>query len=142
MKNLEVDLSTDDIQEVYTLKNCYLSIHSLLNASFPKEPRDVFYRFSESYKEGYPSWILVDEGLIKGMCFVIPNSKGGTLECVAIHPELWGHGAGRAIVERVIADYGGLITLTTRIPEFYEKIGFKLFCDLKDGTKAMYIQCG
>ena len=141
MRDFAVDLSVDGIQKVYTLKNCFLSIHSLIDECWPKDPRDVFYKFCESYKDGYPSWILVDEGQIKGMCFIIPYGKGGSLEYVAIHPDLRGRGAGRSIVERAIADYGGLITLITRIPVFYEKIGFKTFCDHKDGSKAMYIVC-
>lgn len=141
MKNFELDLSTDKIQKVYTLKNHHRSIHSLLNASFPKEPRDVFYRFTGSYKEGYPSWIQVDKGQIKGMCFIIPSSKGGSLECVAVHPDLQGNGAGKALLERVLADYAGLITLTTRIPLFYEKVGFRTFCELEDGSKAMFKVC-
>lgn len=75
------------------------------------------------------------------MCFIIPNSKGGSQECVAIHPDLQGHGAGRALVERVLTDYADLITLTSGMPLFYKKVGFKTFCDLEDRSKAMYKAC-
>jgi len=135
------ELSKDGIHHVHSLKGVYVMIHSLLNSAFPKEPRDVFYRFAESYHDGFPAWILVEDGLIKGMTFVIPNSKGGTLECMAIDPELWGHGAGRALVDAVVNDFGGFLTLTTRVPEFYEKAGFNRITSFKDGSTAMYKCC-
>jgi hypothetical protein len=74
------ELSKNGIHQVKSLKGVYVTIHNLLDSAFPKEPRDVFYRFAESYKECFPAWILVEIGLIKGMIFVAPNSKGGTLE--------------------------------------------------------------
>lgn len=134
-------LTQDGIHNIFSLQGAYVMIHNLLNNAFPKEPRDVFYRFAESYKDGFPAWILVEDGCIKGMTYVVPNSKGGTIECMAVDPELWGHGAGRALVEAVINDFGGFLTLTTRVPAFYEKVGFSAITVLSDGSTAMYKCC-
>lgn len=134
-------LQKDGIHKVLSLRGFYVMIKNLLDSAYFKEPRDVFYRFAESYKEGYPAWLLVEDGVIKGMTFVIPNSKGGTLECMAVNPELWGHGAGRALVDAVVKEFGGFLTLTTRVPEFYEKVGFSRITLLKDGSVAMFMIC-
>lgn len=134
-------LEIDGIHKVMSLRGFYVLIKNLLDSAYPKEPRDVFYRFAESYKEGYPAWLLVEDGAIEGMTFVVPNSKGGTLECMAVNPKLWGHGAGSELVDAVVNEISGLLTLTTRIPEFYEKVGFSKIAVLKDGSVAMFMIC-
>ena len=58
-------LQLDGVHKVLSLRGFYVMIKKLLDSAYPKEPRDVFYRFAESYKEGYPAWILVEDGVIK-----------------------------------------------------------------------------
>jgi N-acetylglutamate synthase-like GNAT family acetyltransferase len=114
------------------------NLQSLLELCYPKPPKDVFYRVLEQYKTGFPVYAAVrEEQEIIGFAYLCPNSKGGTLETLAVHPDFQGLRVGSKIVEEILKNHLGLIQITTRVPIFFEKLGFEPVFTLPDGSHFM-----
>lgn len=93
----------------------------------------------EAYKPGDPLYTLECKGQIIGMVYCSRHSKGGHLENLAIDPECQGFGLGGVLVKALIEDNPGVITLTTRIPKYFEQFGFTGKQSLGDGSTFMFL---
>lgn len=112
-------------------------IKVLLDRCYPKPPRDVFQRMLALYKPSDPLYTLEHDGHIIGMVYCARHSKGGHLESLAIDPEYRGLGLANRLVETLIQDNPGAITLTTRIPEFFARHDFRDVQMMPDGSLFM-----
>jgi ribosomal protein S18 acetylase RimI-like enzyme len=117
-------------------------VQQLLNGCFSRPPRDVFERLVAASHRRQRLWIAAAEsGELLGMVMLSPHSKGGHLDNLAVAPQARGQGLGQALVQRLLtetsADGPAMVTLTTRIPEFFSPIGFLSCGELADGSTAM-----
>jgi GNAT superfamily N-acetyltransferase len=120
------------------LDGCLIELHALLNTCYPRPPQDVFYRLVAYYRPGLPAWTArAESGDLVGFVHLAPNSKGGTLETLAVHPAHRGQGIARALVAQVLAATSGVVSLTTRIPAFFAAQGFQEVCVLPDDSVYM-----
>ena len=121
-----------------SLTGCYPQLHRILDHCYPKPPRDVFYRLVEQYRPGFPAWLAHNvEGNLIGFVHLAPNSKGGTLETLAVDPGYRGQGVAQALIRSLIVATPGLISLTTRIPDFFQRQGFETVRTLPDASVFM-----
>lgn len=97
----------------------------LLDRCYPKPPRDVFDRLLAFYQPGDPLYTVDHEGHTVGMVYCARHSKGGHLESLAIDPDYRGLGLADRLVENLVWDNPGAISLTTRIPGFFARHGFQ-----------------
>jgi ribosomal protein S18 acetylase RimI-like enzyme len=116
----------------------------LLDACFPRPPRDVFERVVAASHRRQRLWIAMgDSSELLGMVMLSPHSKGGHLDNLAVAPEARGQGVGQALVQRLLADTASsgaaVVSLTTRIPAFFEPLGFQPCGQLPDGSTAMLV---
>lgn len=111
----------------------------LLDRCYPQPPRDVYDRMLWYYKPGDPFYTLEHDQHTVGMVYCSRHSKGGHLENLAVDPECRGQGLGRLLVEALIKDNPGIISLTTRIPEYFEQFGFTGKQTLEDGSNFMFL---
>jgi N-acetylglutamate synthase-like GNAT family acetyltransferase len=119
-------------------------LQPLLNACYPRPPRDVFERVVTASHRRQRLWLAMgDSGELLGMVMLSPHSKGGHLDNLAVAPSGRGQGVGKALVQRLLADtaIGGaaMVSLTTRIPAFFEPLGFQPCGQLPDGSTAMLV---
>lgn len=112
-------------------------IHMLLDLCYPRPPRDVFYRFIRQYRGHMLNYAVEIDRCVAGLVQLAPNSKGGTLETLAVHPEYRGRGIAKVLVEKLVSVNPGVIQLTTRIPDFFERFGFRRVVLLADGSHYM-----
>lgn len=129
--------TSHEISKFTTLTGRWSVVQELVDKCFPKPPRDVFYRFIEQYREGFPVWFAIADRRVDGIVMLIPTSKGGTLETLAVHPRVQGNGLGAGLVWALLEDVNGVISLTTRIPGFFERFGFQRCGTLSDGSHFM-----
>lgn len=126
------------LQRRETLTGYYPRLHQLLDRCYPKPPRDVFYRLVEQYRPGFPAWLAHSaNGNLVGFVHLTPNSKGGTLETLAVDPDYRGLGIAQALVRSLLDATPGLINLTTRIPDFFRCQGFEIVRTLPDDSVFM-----
>jgi N-acetylglutamate synthase-like GNAT family acetyltransferase len=71
------------------------------------------------------------------MVYCTCYSKGGHLENLTVDPEFREHYLSKLIVNALIQDNSGIITLTTRIPDYFSKYGFRPEQELNDGSIFM-----
>lgn len=109
----------------------------MLERCYPRPPRDVFDRMCALYRPGDPLYTLEHNDAIVGTVYCARHSKGGHLESLAIDPDYRGLGLGERLVATLIADNPGIISLTTRIASFFERVGFRAVADLPDGARYM-----
>jgi ribosomal protein S18 acetylase RimI-like enzyme len=119
-------------------------LQGLLDACFSRPPRDVFERVVAASHRRQRLWLAMgDGGQLIGMVMLCPHSKGGHLDNLAVAPQARGQGVGQALVQRLQADTcaGGpaMVSLTTRIPQFFEPLGFQSCGQLADGSIAMLV---
>jgi len=120
------------------LSDCLADLHRLLDACYPRPPRDVFYRLIAQYRPGFPAWIArAKSGQLMGFVHLAPNSKGGTLETLAVHPDYRGQGIAQALVRQLVESTEGVISLTTRAPDFFANLGFERIQTLPDESVFM-----
>ena len=116
----------------------------LLNACFPRPPRDVFERVVAASHLRQRLWIAANEdGELLGMVMLSPHSKGGHLDNLAVAPKARGQGLGQALVQQLLSDAAAagpaMVSLSTRIPEFFAPLGFQCCGQLNDGSTAMVV---
>ena len=129
------------ITSVEKLDSFLPQLRVLLDDCYPKPPRDVCDLLVSLYREGFPAWLAEDAGILVGFVCLVPNSKGGTLETLAVHPVLQGNGVGSHLVGALLAETTGAVTLTTRILRYFAKVGFNEVIDLSDGSTFMIRKC-
>jgi GNAT superfamily N-acetyltransferase len=118
-------------------------LQSVLDACFPRPPRDVFQRVVASSHQSQRAWLAMDGSSLVGIVMLSPHSKGGHLDNLAVNPDVRGQGIGRqlvqALLEAVAAEGPAMVTLTTRIPTFFASFGFLACGELDDGSTAMLL---
>ena len=117
-------------------------IRLLLDSCFPRPPRDVFERVLAGSHRRQRLWLASSNtSELLGLVMLTPHSKGGHLDNLAVSPDARGHGVGQALVLCLLADTfkncSPMVSLTTRIPSYFEPFGFKPCGLLTDGSTAM-----
>lgn len=112
-------------------------IKRLLDRCYPKPPRDVFERMQALYRLGDPLYTLEHDGRAVGMVYCTRHSKGGHLESLAVDPDYRGQGLADRLVNILVRDNPGVISLTTRIPAYFERLGFTRIETLPDQSIFM-----
>ena len=112
-------------------------IKGVLDRCYPRPPRDVFERMVALYRPGDPLYTLEHDGHTVGMVYCARHSKGGHLENLAIDPDYRGLGLADWLVETLVQDNPGVISLTTRIPAYFERLGFRAVEPLTDQSVFM-----
>lgn len=113
-------------------------LKQLLDLCYPKPPQNVFFLLMEQYRVGFPVYTAIkDAGELVGFTYLNPNSKGGTVECLAVHPEFRRKGLGSQLVTELLTQNPGVIQITTRIPSFFERLGFDKVTVLPDQSYFM-----
>lgn len=130
------------ISEFDLSKAPWLSMKPLLDDCYPRPPMDVFGRVITLTHEKQRLWLAFDGATIIGMVMLSPHSKGGHLENLAVDPRYRGQGIAKELVKKLIDSMDEtssfLISLTTRIPRFFEPFGFTEYNrPLKDGSTVM-----
>ena len=131
------------IHELPLSKAPWQQVQHLLDQAFPLPPRDVFERVLQASHRSQRLWIATSpDGIsIQGLVMLSPHSKGGHLENLAVAPAARGQGVARALVERLLTDsavdYPAMISLTTRIPDFFSALGFQVVGPMDDASIAM-----
>ena len=118
-------------------------LQPLLDACYPRPPRDVFERVVAASHRRQRLWLARDgEGLL-GLVMLSPHSKGGHLDNLAVVPSARGHGIGQQLLQTLLQAVGeegpAMVSLTTRIPAFFSPFGFQPCGQLADGSTAMLI---
>ena len=116
----------------------------LLDKCFAKPPQDVFERVVSFSHRSQRLWLSCSSnGELLGMVMLSPHSKGGHLDNLAVTPSARGQGIAHALVSRLLLETASstpvMVSLTTRIPEFFEPFGFKVCGQLADGSTGMYV---
>ena len=131
------------IHEFPLSKAPWQQLQQMLDQAFPLPPRDVFERVLQASHRSQRLWIATSpDGLcLQGLVMLSPHSKGGHLENLAVAPSARGQGVARALVERLlidsVVDFPAMISLTTRIPDFFSALGFQVVGSLDDASSAM-----
>ena len=118
-------------------------VQHLLDQAFPLPPRDVFERVVQASHRTQRLWIATspDGSDLQGLVMLSPHSKGGHLENLAVAPAARYQGVARALVKRLLVDsaidYPAMISLTTRIPDFFSALGFQVVGSMDDASIAM-----
>lgn len=107
-------------------------IKGLLDRCYPRPPRDVFERMVALYRPGDPLCTLEHDGRTLGMVYCARHSKGGHLESLAVDPDYRGLGLADRLVKTLVQYNPGVISLTTRIPAYFERLGFRAIEPLID----------
>jgi len=118
-------------------------IEPLLTSCYPRPPRDVFQRVLAFSKQRKSLWIAIEGESMIGLVMLSPHSKGGHLENLAVLPSAQGRGIGRKLVHTLLSDISGegpaMISLTTRIPHYFQAFGFNTCSNLGDRAAAMLV---
>ena len=131
------------IHELPLTKAPWQQLQHLLDQAFPLPPRDVFERVLQASHRSQRLWIATapEGGALQGVVMLSPHSKGGHLENLAVAPAARGQGVARALVKRLLidsaVDYPAMISLTTRIPDFFSALGFQVLGPLDDASIGM-----
>ena len=131
------------IHELPLTKAPWQQLQQLLDQSFPLTPRDVFEGVVQASHRSQRLWIATspEGGALHGLVMLSPHSKGGHLDNLAVMPAARGQGVARALVERLLTDsavdYPAMISLTTRIPDFFSALGFQVVGPMDDASIAM-----
>ena len=131
------------IHELPLTKAPWQQLQHLLDQAFPLPPRDVFERVLQASHRSQRLWIATSpEGdALQGLVMLSPHSKGGHLDNLAVAPAARGQGVARALVKRLLrdsaVDYPAMISLTTRIPDFFSALGFHVVGPMDDASIAM-----
>ena len=95
-------------------------LQPLLDASYPRPPRDVFERVVAASHRRQRLWLASDGDGLLGLVMLSPHSKGGHLDNLAVAPSARGRGIGQQLVQALLQAVGqeeaSMVSLTTRIP--------------------------
>ena len=115
----------------------------LLDACYPEPPCDVFTNLVAHVSSSHELWIALHREKVIGMVMLCRHSKGGHVENLAVLPSARNNGVARALVSTLLDDTTKtgqkLISLTTRIPDFFEQLGFRICGTLYDRSSAMIL---
>jgi ribosomal protein S18 acetylase RimI-like enzyme len=135
-----------DISSVYEVpleQVPWQQLQLLWDDCYPLPPRNVFERVLTGSFQRPRVWLASDGDFSLGVVMLSPHSKGGHLENLAVLPTARGRGIGQLLVQTLLQDVSyerpTMVTLTTRIPEFFSPLGFKSCGHLADGTTPMLI---
>ena len=121
----------------------WLQIQHLLNSCYSLPPKNVFPLVLSGLHRRQRIWFAWSQNNILGMVMLSPHSKGGHLENLAVLPGERGKGIARALVAELLSgttpERSTMISITTRIPQFFEKLGFSHCGALSDGSFAMVL---
>jgi methionyl-tRNA formyltransferase len=112
-------------------------VKGLLDRCYPAPPRDVYDRLLALYRLGDPVYTAEINGSLAGIVHCARHSKGGHLETLAVDPAYRGLGLADILVSALLEDTDGVVSLTTRIPAFFERHQFKSAATLNDGSVYM-----
>ena len=116
-------------------------LKNLYDLSYPNPPRNVFDQIVFEYCKNQKFWTASTNNKLIGSIMLAPYSKGGHLENLAVLPNYRKKGIGTKLIKKLLIDsYQNnlkLISLTTRIPEYFFNIGFKESISLQDGSTYM-----
>lgn len=126
-------MATSSVAEVVLELAPWQRLHPLLDASYPRPPRDVFERVvAASGADG-----------VLGLVMLSPHRKGGHLENLALAPNARGRGIGQQLVQVLLQTVGHEGPCDgqphPRIPRFFSPFGFQPCGQLADGSIAMLI---
>ena len=118
-------------------------LQHLLDACYPRPPRDVFERVVAASHRRQRLWLATDGDALVGLVMLSPHSKGGHLDNLAVAPSARGRGIGQqlvqALLQAVCREGPAMVSLTTRLPSFFSTFGFQPCGQLADGATAMVI---
>ena len=118
-------------------------LQPLLDACYPRPPRDVFERVVAASHRRQRIWLARDGEGLHGLVMLSPHSKGGHLDNLAVASSARGRGIGQQLVQTLLQAVGqhgpAMVSLTTRIPGFFSPFGFQPCGLLADGSTAMLI---
>ena len=118
-------------------------LQPLLDACYRRPPRDVFERVVAASHRRQRLWQACDGDGVVGLVMLSPHSKGGHLDNLAVAPSARGRAIGQQLVQALLQTVGqegpAMVTLTTRIPNFFSPFGFQPCGHLTDGSTAMLI---
>ena len=118
-------------------------IHELLDACYEQPPRNVFDLVAASSHRQQQLWLATERNRIVGMIMLSPHSKGGHLENLAVDCSARGRGLAKLLVHELLSSVEqrgpSVVTLTTRIPDFFSTLGFRACGQLADGSIPMVI---
>ena len=133
----------EPVQEVPLEQAPWQQLQPLLDICYPRPPRDVFSRVVAASHQRQRLWLVTEGETVIGMVMLSPHSKGGHLENLAVAPAARGHGYARLLVQTLLAHVGisgsTMVSLTTRITDFFASFGFQPCGLLSDGTTAMMV---
>jgi ribosomal protein S18 acetylase RimI-like enzyme len=136
-------MSTPSVAEVVLELAPWHELQALLNACYPRPPRDVFDRVVAASHYRQRLWVVSNDDGLLGLVMLSPHSKGGHLENLAVVPSARGLGIGRklvhALLHAVCCERPSIVSLSTRIPGFFSSFGFQPCGQLADGSTAMLI---
>ena len=136
-------MATHTVSEVDLVNAPWQRFQSLIDACFPRPPRDVFERVVAASHRSQRLWLASEGDDLLGLVMLSPHSKGGHLENLAVNPRARGKGIGLKLVTTLLHAVGhegpGIVSLTTRIPSYFVPIGFQSCGKLVDGSTAMVI---
>lgn len=124
------------------LKNApWTQLRFLLNECFPRPPQNVYQLVISSMHGRHRLWLAKQGDSLVGMVMLSPHSKGGHLENLAVVPRARSFGVGSLLVNSLLASVAenspAMVSLTTRIPEFFLQFGFRPSGTLADGSTIM-----
>ena len=136
-------MATSSVAEVELELAPWQQLQPLLDACYPRPPRDVFERVVAASHRRQRLWLASDADCVLGLVMLSPHSKGGHLENLAVAPSARGRGIGHQLVQALLQvvchDGPAMVSLTTRIPRFFSPFGFQPCGHLADGSTAMLI---
>lgn len=134
-------MATSSVAEVALELFPWQQLQPLLDACYPRPPRDVFERVVAASHRRQRLWLASDGDGVVGLVMLSPHSKGGHLDNLAVAPSARGRGIGQQLVQtllQAVCEEGpSMVSLTTRIPGFFEPFGFQPCGQLADGSTAM-----
>ena len=136
-------MATRIVEEVALVVAPWQKLQPLLDACYPRPPRDVFERVVAGSHRRQRLWVASNDDSLLGLVMLSPHSKGGHLDNLAVAPSARGRGIGQQLVQTLLQAVGqdgpAMVSLTTRIPSFFSSFGFQPCGLLADGSTAMVI---
>ena len=136
-------MDSSSVIEVALDQAPWQQLQPLLDVCCPRPPRDVFERVVAASHRRQRLWLASDCDGLLGLVMLSPHSKGGHLDNLAVAPSARGRGIGQQLVQALLQTVSqegqAMVSLTTRIPNFFSPFGFQPCGHLTDGSTAMLI---